>query len=92
MKISIITRHNIINYGSVLQTLALQEILSNMGHTSEVIDYIRNDEDYKKIAKVLVERHPTWNRNILTKKIFVWGKNFEFQLAGRKFELSLIHI
>ena len=86
MKIMIITRHNIINYGSVLQTMALQNILSHMGYYSEVIDYIRDDEDYRKIAKVLVERHPRWNRNIITKKIFVCYKNFEFKLAGKKFE------
>lgn len=39
MKIGILTFHCAHNYGAVLQCYALQEILKNLGHEVEVIDY-----------------------------------------------------
>lgn len=39
MKIGILTFHNAINHGAVLQTYATQELLRGMGHEVEVIDY-----------------------------------------------------
>ena len=39
MKIGILTFHCAHNYGAVLQCYALQEVLKNMGHDVEVIDY-----------------------------------------------------
>lgn len=39
MKIGMVTLHRVFNYGSVLQTYALQEYLKSMGHDVEVIDY-----------------------------------------------------
>lgn len=39
MKIGILTFHNAINYGAVLQCYALKEFLSQRGHEVEVIDY-----------------------------------------------------
>ena len=47
MKISIITRHAITNYGSLLQAFATQTILQKLGYRSEIIDYIRDDESYQ---------------------------------------------
>lgn len=38
-KVGIITLHRVVNYGSVLQTYALQEKIREMGYTTEVIDY-----------------------------------------------------
>ena len=37
--IGTITYHESINYGAILQTYALQKILVDMGHISEIIDY-----------------------------------------------------
>ena len=50
MKIGILTFHNAINYGAVLQCYALKEYLSQRGHDVEVIDY-RNPmlEEYDRI-------------------------------------------
>lgn len=50
MKIGILTFHNAINYGAVLQCYALKEFLSRRGHDVQVIDY-RNEyvEDYGKL-------------------------------------------
>jgi hypothetical protein len=39
MKVGIITFHRALNYGAVLQTYALQQILDEMGIESDVIDY-----------------------------------------------------
>lgn len=39
MKIGILTFHNSRNYGAVLQAYGLKEVLENMGHKVEVIDY-----------------------------------------------------
>jgi hypothetical protein len=39
MKIGILTFHRAHNYGAVLQAYALQEVLKNMGHNVEFIDY-----------------------------------------------------
>lgn len=87
MKISFITRHNIVNYGSVLQTIALQEIIERNGYKAEVINYIRTDEDYRNIAKVLANRSSKWSRNPVLKVCFILGKSIEFQIAGKKFEV-----
>ena len=38
-KVGIITQHRVVNYGSVLQTYALQEKIKDMGYECEVIDY-----------------------------------------------------
>lgn len=39
MKIGILTFHNVINYGAVLQAYALQQKLREIGYESEIIDY-----------------------------------------------------
>lgn len=38
-KVGIITLHRVVNYGSVLQTYALQEKIKELEYTTEVIDY-----------------------------------------------------
>lgn len=43
-KVAIITRHAIANYGSLLQTIALQNKVAEMGCEPKVIDFIRTDE------------------------------------------------
>ena len=86
MKVSFITRHNIINYGSVLQTIALQKMIERFGYQAEVIDYIRTDEDFRNIAKVLANRNAKCQKSCLFKMFFITGKSLEFQIAGKKFE------
>lgn len=38
-KVGIITLHRVVNYGSVLQTYALQEVIKDLGYEVEIIDY-----------------------------------------------------
>lgn len=51
MKTGIITFHQALNYGAVLQTYALQKTIQNMGSDCEVIDYAckKINDDYKTI-------------------------------------------
>lgn len=44
MKINIITRHAIANYGSLLQAYATQNFFNNLGFTTGIIDYIPESE------------------------------------------------
>ena len=39
MKVGIITMHKVMNYGSILQAYATQEIVRNLGFDCELIDY-----------------------------------------------------
>lgn len=39
MKVGVITMHKVINYGSVLQAYATQEIVRKLGYECEIIDY-----------------------------------------------------
>ncbi len=55
MIVGIITFHNAINYGAVLQCYALKEFLTKRGHNVQVLNY-RNPyvEDYSKIVPLTV--------------------------------------
>ncbi len=44
MKILVMTRHAVSNYGSFLQALATRLLLEDMGHAVTVADYLRADE------------------------------------------------
>lgn len=53
MKVKIITRHTPSNYGSLLQSIATQQVLKAMGHECEIIDYQRKDE---RGLKMIIEQ------------------------------------
>lgn len=69
-KVSLITRHAIVNYGSFLQALATQNILEELGLEVDIIDYIRDDENYKNVIDLLLKKSKKWNKNILTRIIY----------------------
>lgn len=50
MKINVITLHRAENYGSVLQTLALQKKLEDLGHQVQIMDY--HPERYTNAGKL----------------------------------------
>lgn len=50
-KVSIITRHNVLNYGSVLQAFATQEVVKNLGYDPVVVDYRRCAETLDSLVK-----------------------------------------
>ena len=51
-KIGIITFHNSVNYGAVMQTYGLQEFLKNNGYNVEIVDYV-NDKIYLELNSTI---------------------------------------
>lgn len=86
MKVAVITRHAITNYGSLLQALATQQVIENLGHSCEIIDYIRDNESYQKHEKTLLARKPEWNNNPLRKAVYLALRQPESIAAGKRFE------
>lgn len=86
MKIDVITRHSVPNYGSLLQTMATQRVIENMGHTCEIINYIRPDESYWQQEKTMLRNKPNWNKSIILRTIYLLSRQPTCVIAGRKFE------
>ena len=86
MKVAVITRHAITNYGSLLQALATQTVVENMGHCCEIIDYIRDDEHYSQHEKTILKRKPGWNNNLIKRTLYLLLRQPESVLAGKRFE------
>ena len=90
MKVAVITRHAITNYGSLLQAFATQQVIENLGHECEIIDYIRDDESYTEHEKTLLQKKPGWNRNPIKKAVYLALRQPESIAAGKKFEVAQI--
>ncbi len=69
MKIAIITRHSVPNYGSLLQSYATQNAIKKIGHESEIINYTRYEERYKNLANSLI-KGKKWDKNFFTRFIY----------------------
>lgn len=80
MKIGIITMHKVLNYGSALQTYALQKKLEELGYDSEIIDY---EFPPKKKSKITVRK--IINDVIVFLRAMVLG--FPQKEKKRRFEL-----
>ncbi|MGN1191712.1 MAG: polysaccharide pyruvyl transferase family protein [Dorea sp.] len=85
MKVAVITRHAITNYGSLLQTIATQQVIENLGYTCEIIDYVRKDESYEEHEKTLLKRKPEWNNNRIKRIFYLLLRQPESIASGRKF-------
>ena len=86
MKVSVITRHAIANYGSLLQAFATQKVLESLGHECEIVDYIREDESYKQHEKTLLKNKKEWNNNPIKKALYLLTRQPESVKAGKRFE------
>ena len=86
MKAAVITRHAIVNYGSLLQAMATQQVIEDLGHTCEIIDYIRDDESYMQQEKTLLKRKPEWNDNPIKRMMYLAVRQPAGIAAGRYFE------
>ncbi len=84
MKISIITRHAISNYGSFFQTYATQKTFEKLGCEAEIIDYVRTDEHHRNVAKVQLKKS-NWNNNFLSRIFYYCIKAPEYYIMGQKF-------
>lgn len=85
-KVSVITRHAITNYGSLLQSLATQKMIEKMGYECEIVNYIRDDESYSKHELTLLKKKPNWYNNPVKRMTYLLLRQPESILAGRKFE------
>ena len=70
MKIDVITRHSVANYGSILQSYATQRAFEKLGYECEIIDYTKDEEQGKNIAKTLCNNSDFWKKNYYKKYIF----------------------
>lgn len=85
MDIKVITRHAPSNYGSLLQSIATTTILERLGHTCEIIDYIRDDEHGLKAVTTGLNSKQGWNGNPLKKLAYIAFRYPEEKLAEVKF-------
>ncbi|HJG31204.1 MAG TPA: polysaccharide pyruvyl transferase family protein [Collinsella ihuae] len=86
MKVSLITRHAAINYGSLLQTIATQRSIESLGHECAVIDYVRGDEDIWTIEKTLLASKPEWNGSALRRFLYLAMRQPSSVIAGKRFK------
>ncbi|ELC8425428.1 polysaccharide pyruvyl transferase family protein [Clostridium perfringens] len=76
-KIGIITYHNYCNYGTMLQALALQKSVENMGFYSEIIDFKQNNILTKsKLLKLRLKRSGIYLKQL--KKYYLLKKTQKF--------------
>ena len=85
MDIKVITRHAPSNYGSLLQSIATVTILERLGHTCEIIDYIRDDEHGLKAVTTVLDGKQGWNGNLLKKLAYIALRYPEEKRAEMKF-------
>lgn len=67
--IGTITFHNSINYGAILQAYALQKVLADMGHDSEIIDYSNPQRALAEFSRSRRLQNYVWHR--VVKKLLV---------------------
>ena len=85
MNIKVITRHAPSNYGSLLQSIATQTVLERLGHTCEIIDYIRDDEHGMQAVTTSLNDKQGWNGNPLKKLAYIALRYPEEKAAELKF-------
>lgn len=85
MKVDVITRHAVANYGSILQTYATQSIIESLGFDCNIINYVREDEKGKNIWKMLLKRSKKWNKNFITRSIYKAIQSPNYTYSYNKF-------
>lgn len=85
MKVSVITRHAITNYGSLLQALATQKAIGSLGHECEIVDYVRTDESPFHLEATLLRSKPYWNGSLLKRVAYLALRQPESLAGALKF-------
>lgn len=86
MKVALITLHAIKNYGSVLQTLATQELFKEFGCEVELINYIREDSLDKNLLNTWCGSNPI-KKIVMLPTLIKWKSVFNDFIAEH-FKLS----
>lgn len=92
MKISIITRHAVSNYGSVLQAFSLQEVLRQLGHEVEIVDYVRVDEEPARLERTMLSIKPSWNCSLPRRILYLALRTPESIIAGLRFKQERVRL
>lgn len=85
MKVEIITRHSVPNYGSLLQSYATQKVIENIGAEVEIINYTRYDERGKNLVNSLLNGKK-WNKNFATRTIYKMIQIPNYLIMYKKFK------
>lgn len=85
MKVGIISRHSVANYGSLWQAYALEKVISSLGFPAVTIDYTPTNEIGGNLAFSLLH-NTRWNKNIITKSMFLLYQYPSFSYTFRKFK------
>lgn len=86
MKVAVITRHAITNYGSLLQAFATQKAIESLGHECQIIDYIRKDESPSEIEKTLLATKSEWNCSALKRALYLAIRQPDSMIGSMHFE------
>ena len=84
-KIYVITRHAIINHGSILQSLATISFFEKLGYSCEVIDYINEKEVFPNIINSLLSTNKNWSKNWIKRIIYKIIKYPSLSIGTKKF-------
>ena len=85
MVVNVITRHAPTNYGSLLQAIATQRVIMNLGYECRIINYIPKCETGVRMAITQLEQKTKWRRNPIKKAIYLMVAEPETLLMDRKF-------
>ena len=85
LKVAVITRHAITNYGSLLQAIATQHIVERLGHECRIIDYIRTDETFRKEERTVLKNKPQYNGNALKRAAYLAVRQPTAVFSGKRF-------
>ena len=85
MKIGIITRHAVPNYGSILQAYALQKAIAKWEHESEIINYVREEERGRHLANTLIQGKK-WNNYEIARRWYQLLQAPNYATMYKRFE------
>ena len=85
MRINIITRHAPANYGSILQAIATQKLIRDLGYDSEIVNYIPSFETTTRIAFTQLRSNDSWNGSPFKKLLYIMVNMPENWISFKKF-------
>jgi len=86
MKVSVITRHAVANYGSLLQAIATQRVIEDLGCSCEIIDYLPDCELPSRIEPEALKLKPEWNKNPLKRMAYLALRQPSALISGAYFK------
>lgn len=89
LKVAVITRHWIANYGSFLQTFATQWVIESLGYACEVIDYVRKDESLFLLERTLLQGKPNWAKPLPKRIAYLIARQPESVISRLVFKREL---